>query len=158
MQASSPPVIHAALIGLYIVLNVNICILSAVHLEKLKSLLNQVAKVWTLANTLIIRINFILVLGIEICQCRENLTVVGYEGLTDSFAFKDKFLQDDEGGANDFIVTGFQGLLDRYNELWNDGKKYLGVCFLKEFENTLASHECVWFCLFTNALYEDGEV
>ena len=107
MQARS--VKHAALIGGDHVLDVNKCIFSTVHLKKLESLLNQVAKVIALALTVIDLITQIYVRCLEQVHNRENLTVVGHEGLADGVAAEDKVLQDVEGGGNDGGVTGVQG-------------------------------------------------
>ena len=100
---------HAALVGGDHVLNVNECIISAVRLEKLESLNDQVAKVLTLALTVVDRITLVQVLGLEEVHDGENLTVVWHEGLADGVAAEDKMLQDVEGGGNDGGVTGVQG-------------------------------------------------
>ena len=100
---------HAALVGGDHVLNVNECIISAVCLEKLESLDNQVAKVLSLALTVVDLITLVQVLGLEEVHDGENLTVVWHEGLADGVAAKDKVLQDVEGGGNDGGVTGVQG-------------------------------------------------
>ena len=100
---------HAALVGGDHVLNVNECIISAVCLEELESLDNQVAKVLSLALTVVDSITLVQVLGLEEVHDGENLTVVWHEGLADGIAAKDKVLQDVEGGGNDGGVTGVQG-------------------------------------------------
>ena len=100
---------HAALVGGDHVLNVNECIISAVRLEKLESLNDQVAKVLTLALTVVDRITLVQVLGLEEVHDGENLTVVWHEGLADGVAAEDKMLQDVKGGGNDGGVTGVQG-------------------------------------------------
>ena len=100
---------HAALVGGDHVLNVNECIISAVCLEELESLDNQVAKVLSLALTVVDSITLVQVLGLEEVHDGENLTVVWHEGLADGVAAKDKVLQDVEGGGNDGGVTGVQG-------------------------------------------------
>lgn len=100
---------HAALVGGDHVLNVNECIISAVCLEELESLDNQVAKVLTLALTVVDLITLVQVLGLEEVHDGENLTVVWHEGLTDGVAAEDEVLQDVEGGGNDGGVTGVQG-------------------------------------------------
>ena len=100
---------HAALVGGDHVLNVNECIISAVCLEELESLDNQVAKVLSLALTVVDLITLVQVLGLEEVHDGENLTVVWHEGLADGVAAEDKVLQDVEGGGNDGGVTGVQG-------------------------------------------------
>ena len=69
---------HAALVGGDHVLNVNECIISAVCLEKLESLDDQVAKVLTLALAVVHRITLVQVLGLEKVHDGEDLTVVGH--------------------------------------------------------------------------------
>ena len=78
-------------------------------LEELESLDNQVAKVLSLALTVVDSITLVQVLGLEEIHDWENLTVVWHEGLTDGVAAEDEVLQDVEGGGNDGGVTSVQG-------------------------------------------------
>ena len=100
---------HAALVGGDHVLNVNECIISAVCLEELESLDNQVAKVLTLALTVVDSITLVQVLGLEEVHDGENLTVVWHEGLTDGVAAEDEGLEDVEGCGDNLMITGVQG-------------------------------------------------
>ena len=106
MQARS--VKHAALVGGDHVLNVNECIISAVHLEQFERRNDLVTQALTLALAVVDTVSLVQVLGLEEVHDGENLTVVGHEGLTDSVAAEDKLLQDVEGGGNDGGVTGVQ--------------------------------------------------
>ena len=100
---------HAALVGGDHVLNVNECIISAVCLEELESLDNQVAKVLSLALTVVDSITLVQVLGLEKVHDGENLTVVWHEGLADGVAARDESLEDVEGRRDDFLVARVEG-------------------------------------------------
>ena len=100
---------HAALVGGDHVLNVNECIISAVCLEELESLDNQVAKVLSLALTVVDSITLVQVLGLEEVHDGENLTVVWHEGLADGVAARDESLEDVEGRRDDFLVARVEG-------------------------------------------------
>ena len=100
---------HAALVGGDHVLNVNECIISAVCLEELESLDNQVTKVLSLALTVVDLITLVQVLGLEEVHDGENLTVVWHEGLTDGVAALHESLKDVEGSSDHIRVTRVQG-------------------------------------------------
>ena len=99
---------HAALVGGDHVLNVNECIISAVCLEHLEGLHDEVAKVLSLALAVVDSVALVQVLGLEKVHDGENLSVVGHEGLADSVAAEDKVLQDVKGRGDDGGVTGVQ--------------------------------------------------
>ena len=99
---------HAALVGGDHVLNVNECIISAVHLEQFERRNDHVTQALTLALAVVDLVSLVQVLGLEEVHDGENLTVVWHEGLADGVAAKDKVLQDVEGGGNDGGVTGVQ--------------------------------------------------
>ena len=99
---------HAALVGGDHVLNVNECIISAVRLEQLECLHDEVAKVLSLALAVVDRVTLIQVLGLEQVHDRQDLTVVWHQGFTDRVTAKDELLQDMQSGSNDIRVTGVQ--------------------------------------------------
>ena len=81
---------HAALVGGDHVLNVNECIISAVRLEKLERLNDQVAKVAGLALAVVDRVALVQVLGLEEVHDGQDLAVVGHQGFTDGVAALDE--------------------------------------------------------------------
>ena len=81
---SSFSVEDAALICGDHVLNVNESIFTAVYFEHLECLLDQVTEVSCFALAVIYLVTEVLVLDLEKVKNWENLTIVGYEGFTDS--------------------------------------------------------------------------
>jgi len=88
---------------------------------------------------------------------RQDLAVVGHEGLTDGVTAGDEGLEDVQGGGDDVSITRVQGSLDRDNELGDDGEN-LGLAVLEQIEDTLTGEEAVGLLLLTDSLHEDGEV
>ena len=106
MQARS--VKHAALVGGDHVLNVNECIISAVHLEQFERRNDHVTQALTLALAVVDLVSLVQVLGLEEVHDGEDLTIVGHEGLANGVTAEDEVLQDVEGSGNDGGVTGVQ--------------------------------------------------
>ena len=98
----------AALVGGDHVLNVNECIITAVLLEKLERLNDEVAQVRALALGVVDFVALVPVLGLEEVEHGENLAVVGHEGLADGVTAPDEGLQDLQGRSNDFFVARVQ--------------------------------------------------
>ena len=99
---------HAALVGGDHVLNVNECIISAVCLEHLEGLHDEVAKVLSLALAVVDSITLVQVLGLEQVHDWQDLTVVWHEGLTDGITALDERLQDMQSGGNNLGITGVE--------------------------------------------------
>lgn len=99
---------HAALVGGDHVLNVNECIISAVRLEHLEGLDDEVAKVLSLALTVVDSVTLVDVFSLEEVHDRENLSVVGHEGLTDGVAAQDEVLKDVKRRGNDIGIARVQ--------------------------------------------------
>lgn len=79
------------------------------NLEHLEGLLDQVTKVGSLSLGVVDLVAEVLVLDLEEVEHGQDLTVVGYEGLTDGVTAGNEGLQDLEGNRDDFGVTGVQG-------------------------------------------------
>ena len=99
---------HAALVGGDHVLNVNECIISAVCLEHLECLHDEVTKVATLALTVVDLVTLVQVLRLEQVHDGEDLAVVGHQGFSDGVAARDELLQDVQSRGDDFRVTCVQ--------------------------------------------------
>ena len=99
----------AALVGGDHVLNVNECIITAVLLEKLERLNDEVAQVGALALGVVDFVALVPVLGLEEVEHGENLAVVGHEGLADRVGASHERLQNLEADGDDLWVTRVQG-------------------------------------------------
>ena len=99
---------HAALVRGDHVLNVNECIISAVRLEKLKRLRDQITKVASLALAVVDGVALIQVLGLEEVHDGQDLAVVWHQSLANGVAADHKLLQDLQSGADNLVVTGVQ--------------------------------------------------
>ena len=99
---------HTALVGGDHVLNVNECIISAVRLEQLECLHDEIAKVLTLALTVVNLVALVQVLGLEQVHDWQDLAVVWHQGFSDGVAARDQLLQDMQSSRNDVAVTGVQ--------------------------------------------------
>ena len=99
---------HAALVGGDHVLNVNECIISAVHLEQFERCNDHVTQALTLALAVVDLVSLVQVLGLEEVHDGEDLTIVGHEGLANGVTAEDEVLQDVEGSGDDCGVTGVQ--------------------------------------------------
>jgi hypothetical protein len=88
---------HAALVGWDHVLNVNECIISAVCLEHLECAHDEVAKVLSLALTVVDLVALVQVLGLEQVHDGQDLTVVRHQGFTDGVTAGNESLQDVQG-------------------------------------------------------------
>lgn len=148
---------NAGLISGNHVLDVDEGILTAVHLEELESILDEITKVGTLALAVVNLVAEVLVAGLEQVHDGQDLSVVGHKSLTNGIGAGDESLQDLQGDGNNFVVTSVQSRLDRDDQLRNDGQN-LGTTVLEHVENTLNGKEAVGVHLFTDALEEDGQV
>jgi len=128
-----------------------------VRLEHLEGLDDEVAKVLSLALTVVDSVTLVDVFSLEEVHDRENLSVVGHEGLTDGVAAQDEVLKDVKRRGNDIGIARVQRGLDRDDELGDDGK-HLSVTGSEEVEDTLAGKESVGLLLLTDTFHEDGEV
>ena len=103
MQARS--VKHAALVGGDHVLNVNECIISAVHLEQFERRNDHVTQALTLALAVVDLVSLVQVLGLEEVHDGQDLSVVWYESFANSVTALNKSLKDMESGGNNLGVT-----------------------------------------------------
>ena len=99
---------HTALIGGDHVLNVNECIISAVLLKQLKSLHNQIAQVLAFALAVVDCIALVQVLRLEEVHDRQDLTVVGHQGLADRIARLHERLQNVQSCGDNLMVSRVQ--------------------------------------------------
>lgn len=99
---------HAALVGGDHVLNVNECIVSAVHLEQLERLHDEVTEVLAFALTVVDCVTLVQVLGFEQVHDGQNLAVVWHQGFSNGVTARDECLQDVKSSRDDITVTGVQ--------------------------------------------------
>ena len=78
------------------------------RLEELEGLDNKVAQVLALALGVVDLVALVQVLGLEQVHDRQDLAVVGHEGLTDGVAAKHEALQDVEGDGDHIRVARVQ--------------------------------------------------
>jgi hypothetical protein len=81
-RCSRRSVKDAALVGRNHILDVDEGILTAVHFEHLKSLLNKVTQVGCLSLRVVNLVTDVSVADLEQVEDGEDLAIVGYEGLT----------------------------------------------------------------------------
>ena len=96
---------HAALVCWDHVLDVNEGILSAVHLEELESLLNEVTEVASLSLGVVDLVSQVEVLRFEKIHHWQDLSVVGHESLANGVRAGHQSLQDLQSDCDDFWVT-----------------------------------------------------
>ena len=77
--------------------------------EHFESLLDQVPEVLSLSLAVVDLVAQVLVLDSEEVEDREDLSVVGHEGLADGVGAGDECLQDLQSDGDDFWVSGVQG-------------------------------------------------
>ena len=99
----------AAFVRWHHVLDVDECILSAVHLESLESLLNKVGNVHLLALGVVDLVSHIPVLRLVEVHHRQDLSVVRHKSLTYGVRALDECLKHLERDADNFRITSIQG-------------------------------------------------
>lgn len=109
MACISKSVENATFIGWDHVFNVNESIFTAVDFKHLKGGLDQVSKVLSLPLAVVDLVSEVLVLDSEEVEDREDLSVVGHEGLADGVRAGHEGLQDLQSDGDDFWVSGVQG-------------------------------------------------
>ena len=78
------------------------------HLKHLKGWLDEVTQVLTLSLAVINLITKVVIANLKQVKHRQNLSVVGDEGLADSVTARDKGLQNLQGDCNNFGVASVQ--------------------------------------------------
>ena len=78
-------------------------------LEHLERLLDQVAQVLLLALRVVNAVTNVQVLLLEEVHDREDLAVVGHEGLADRITADDESLEDVQGSGDNVRITSVQG-------------------------------------------------
>ena len=111
-------------------------------LEKLQSLLDEIADVHAL--TLAVRncVANVDVLALENVEDGENLAVVGHQCLADELTGHYKLLQHFERDSDDRWISRVERSFERDNELGNDGQDLLAAV-LQHVEHALDSEETV---------------
>ena len=99
---------HATLVGGDHVLNVNECIISSVRFKQLEGLHDQVAQILGFALTVIDCIALVQVFGLVEVHDRQNLTIVGHQGLANRVTGRNKRLQDVQSCRDNLMVTSVQ--------------------------------------------------
>lgn len=138
------------------------------NFKHFKSALDEVSQVLALSLAVVDLVAEVLVLDLEEVEHREDLSVVGHEGLADGVGAGDECLQDLQRDGDDFWVSGVQGsytklrvgtmlTLDGDDQLGNDWQ-HLGASLLEHVEYSLHSQESVWVLLLSDAFEEDGQV
>ena len=127
------------------------------HLEKLKSSLDEITKVSVLALRVFNLVADVHILGLEQVQNGQDLSIVRHKSLTNSVRARHQKLQDLESNGDNIRIAGVKGSLDRDDELRND-REDLGSTVLEHVHDTLNSEESVGIHLFADALEEDRQV
>ena len=147
----------AWLISWHHILNVDESILSSVHLEEFKGLLNQVSKIVCLSLTIINFVSQVVVTCFEKVHDWQNLSVIWNKCFTDSIRTCNKTLQNLEGDSNNLWVSSVEGGLDWDDQLRNNWQ-YLGTSLLKHIEYSLDCEESIWINLLPNTFKENRQV
>jgi len=147
----------ATFVGGHHVLDVNEGILTTMLLEELKGALDEVSQDHSFTLAVLDLVSKVQVAGLEEVENGEDLSVVGYEGLTNSLRALDERLEDLEGHSNNLGVASVKGGFDRDDELRDDGE-YLSSTLLEHVADSLDGKESVGVDLLTDAFEEDGEV
>ena len=100
---------NAALVGRDHILDVDESVFSSVDFEHFKSWLYEIAKISWLSLTVVDLVAEVLVLDLEKVKNGKDLSVVGYEGLSDGVRAGDQSLQNLECDWNNLGVTRVQG-------------------------------------------------
>jgi len=139
------------------ILNVDEGVFSAVLLEEFESSLDEVTQVVDLALTVVDLVSNVLVLGLEEVEDGKDLSVVGYEGLTDGIGAEDEMLENLKGHLDNLVVAGVKSGLNWDDELGNNGED-LGSTLLEHIKDTLNGEESVGFALLADTFEENRKV
>ena len=99
---------HTALISWDHVLNVDERVLASVLLEHLEGLLDQVPQIAALPLAVVNLVSHVRVLGLHKIQNGQDLAVVGHQCLANGVRAHHQLLQDLEGDAHNFTISGVQ--------------------------------------------------
>jgi len=100
---------YTTLIGRDHIFNVNESIFSSMDFEHFKSLLDQISQVLPLSLAVVDLVSEVLIFNFEEVEHRQDLSVVGNEGLANGVRAGDEGLQDFQSDGDDFWVSGVQG-------------------------------------------------
>jgi len=128
-----------------------------VHLKQFQCLLDQISKVVSLSLTVVDFVAQVCILDFEKVHDWQDLSVVGYECLSNGVRAGHEGLQNFESNGDDLWVSCVQGGLDWDNELWDDWED-LGTTLLKHIEDTVHGQESVWIHFLSDTLEEDWQV
>ena len=107
--ALSPSQVHAALVRGHHVLDVNEGVFTAMLLEELKGALDEVSQDHSLTLAILDLVSKVQVVALEEVKDGEDLSVVGYKGLSNSLRALDERLEDLKGHSDNLRVTGVKG-------------------------------------------------
>eukprot|EP00634_Sargassococcus_sp_CCMP2135_P007357 CAMPEP_0198661768 /NCGR_PEP_ID=MMETSP1467-20131203/43853_1 /TAXON_ID=1462469 /ORGANISM="unid. sp., Strain CCMP2135" /LENGTH=333 /DNA_ID=CAMNT_0044398233 /DNA_START=311 /DNA_END=1308 /DNA_ORIENTATION=+ len=152
-----------ALVGGDEVLDVDEGVLAAVDFEVLESFVDEFAEVLAALLAVVDAVAEVVVLADEDVEDREDLAVVGHEGLADEVlalgdgVADDEDLEDLEDLDDDFLLAGVEGGFDGDDELGNDGQDLLPAAG-HHVVDALLGEEGVGLLHFAEAVEEDGQV
>jgi hypothetical protein len=99
----------ATFIGGHHVLDVNEGVFTAMLLEELKGALDEVSQDHSLTLAILDLVSKVQVVALEEVKDGEDLSVVGYKGLSNSLRALDERLEDLKGHSDNLRVTGVKG-------------------------------------------------
>merc|ERR1719446_1550327 len=143
----------ARLVRRYHIFDVDEGILTAVELEGLQGLLDEVAEVHALPLRVVHRVADVQVPHLEDVEDRQDLAVVGHERLADHLARRGVHheLQELEDGRDDLGVAGVEPRLNRDDELWHN-REDLRAALVQEVVRALDREEAVRLLLLADAV------
>ena len=109
---------HAALIGGHHIFDVDESIFSAVLLEQFESVLDEVSENEGLALAVLDLVAQVHVAVFEQVEDRQDLSIVGHEGLTDGVGAEHQLLQDLQSNGDDLLVAGVQSGYIKFELNW----------------------------------------
>ncbi len=96
---------HAALVGWDHVLDVDESVIAAVNLEHFERCRDHIAKVVSLALSIVDLVSLVQILSLEQVHDWQDLTVVGHQSFTNRLTGLNESLKDAKGSCNNFGVA-----------------------------------------------------
>ena len=103
-----------------------------------------------LVTSIVIRI-------LEYVEDRQDLAVVWHECFANGVVALDQLLEHHDGDAHDAVIARVEGVLDRNDELGDDGKD-LTTAVMEEVFDALDGKEAIGLLLLADAVEENGQV
>jgi len=145
---------HTTLIDRDHVLDVNEGIFSAMNLEELQSVRDELSEVLALALRVIHLITKVCIVAQEDVENWKKLSVVWDKSLPNHFSAHEERLKKLDYGAHEFWVSCVQGCLHRHDQLWHH-RQYLRTSLLQHVICPLHRQEAVRVFLFADAIEEN---